>query len=114
MDLFGRKAQKALALTILDSRQKSLELSEALRRERNLQDLIVDLRIECARYEERLKPFEQTGSPKRLYKSEEEEEAEFAYEQGHIDYDEYERVLRKAGFENTNVELAPEVSDIVY
>lgn len=114
MDLFGRKAQNALKFSQLTVAQLQHKLREQAQAARQAREECIELQIEIARLEERLKPFQQTGSPKRLYKTEEEEEAEFAYEQGHIDLTEYERVLKKAGFENADVELAPEVSDIVY
>lgn len=122
MDLFGRKARKELEAVKAQfeaavgiAKRELVTLRTQLELERTAAtNQLHEKELELVRLEERLKPFQQSGSTKRLYKTEEEEEAEFAYEQGHIDYDEYEKILRKAGFENASVGLAPEVSDIVY
>lgn len=115
MDLFGRKAKRRVE--DLEKRIELLQLAYGLKVEDLRKETLrnSDLRIEVARLEERLRPFEQpAGTPMRLYKSEDEEEAEYAYEHGHIDREEYARLMRQLGFENTDVDLAPEVSDIIY
>lgn len=47
-------------------------------------------------------------SSKPLYFTEEEEEAKFMLDRGIIDSNQYEELLAAAGFDNTDIEFAPE------
>lgn len=115
MDLFGKKAQRALAIaqielewaaawiTDLQDRLEA-EIAKGHIREgaidRLRQDNLTLIR-KCDELER--KPRRMSAAP--LYKSEEEEELEYALRNGDIDMREFKDLMAQAGFDNTEIEL---------
>lgn len=115
MDLFGRKAKQAqlyaeAQLNVVLAWNADLEnyLDRADARNIVLQGVIDRLKEENTNLTRKLD--EVARSPRRmsaapLYKSEEEEELEYALRNGDIDMREFKDLMAQLGFDNTDVEL---------
>ena len=112
MDLFGRKAQAQIEVLVawIADLQAKLEKAEgyAIIREGAMDRLRADNLALLRKNDELVRQLErvpQRMSATPLYKTEEEEELEFALRNGDINMKEFKDLMAQAGFENTEVEL---------
>lgn len=112
MDLLGRKAQAQLEVAMawiadlqfyIDDLNNKATIREGVTDRLRAENLTLIRKCdELARQLQRL-PQRMSAAP--LYKSEEEEELEYALRNGDIDMREFKDLLAQAGYENAEVEL---------
>ena len=119
MDLFGRKAKIAqiyaeaqlnVALAWNADLEVRLDRLEAQRIVAQgaidrLKDENTNLKRKCDELQSALSRVPRRMSATPLYKSEEEEELEYALRNGDIDMKEFQDLMKQQGFENTEIEI---------
>jgi hypothetical protein len=112
MDLFGRKARAQLEVALAWIADLQSRLDEANYRAviyQGAHDRFVEqnnkLDTKVRLLQAELENPQRRKSPQRLYKTEEEEELEFALRNGDINMQEFKDLLAQTGFENTEIEL---------
>lgn len=109
MDLFGRKAKRALAVSagrlVTANAQQIYSnglIDKLLASNAQLQQELTLAKAQLAKAEEALTKPMRAGP---LYKNEDQEELEFALQNGQIDLSEFRHLMAQQGFDNHEVEL---------